>query len=260
MQSLKQTLGSHLDPKRYVVDATFSYLCASSPSCPATCTISNGALQLASQILNGTNAGGKVILVGYSMGGLIARDMIVNNYGGVMTSRTITALLTLGTPNLGYPYGSLDTSIIGTLFTGTCPVLSQQMASDFRMQQSTKAVVLSPYLSGLTNQWSSVGSSGSIYWLAVSGGYCKNPIRTLDLTGTLGCPQYNAISDGVVCDQSARYVLDGPNTPTQTWYGDAYAHAQEVIMCGFFDSAPLLYNPMAGDSLSQELIAVINQH
>jgi uncharacterized protein (TIGR03437 family) len=261
MQSLKQTLTSSLDPKKYIVDATFSYVCASNASCPATCTISNGAVQLATQILNSTTAGSRVVLVGYSMGGLIARDMIANNYSGVTTSRTIAALLTLGTPNLGYPYGSLDTSTLGTLFTGTCPVLSQQMASDFRAQQSTRTVALSPYLSGLTNQWSSLApTSGSPYWLAVSGGYCKNPIRTLDLTGTLGCPDYNTTSDGVVCDQSARYVLNGPNTPTQTWYGDAYAHAAEVIMCGFFDSAPLLFNPLPGDALSQELIGVISQH
>jgi triacylglycerol esterase/lipase EstA (alpha/beta hydrolase family) len=260
MQSLKQTLASSLDPKKYIVDATFSYVCASSVSCPATCTISNGALQLATQILNSTTAGSRVILVGYSMGGLIARDMIANNYSGVTTSRKITALLTLGTPNLGYPYGSLDTSTLGTLFTGTCPVLSLQMASDFRAQQSTRTVVLWPYLSSLTNQWSSLAPAGGPYWLAVSGGYCKNPIRTLDLTGTLGCPDYNMTSDGVVCDQSARYVLNGPNTPTQMWYGDAYAHAAEVIMCGFFDSAPLLFNPLPGDALSQELIGVISQH
>jgi uncharacterized protein (TIGR03437 family) len=261
MQSLRQTLVSSLDTQKYVVDATFSYVCASSSSCPASCSISNGAVQLANQILNSTSAGSRVILVGYSMGGLIARDMMANNYGGVTTSRKITALLTLGTPNLGYPYGSLDTSALGTLFTGTCPFLTQQMASDFRAQESTMTVLLSTYLSGLTNEWSSLApASLSPYWLAISGGYCKNPIRTLDLTGTLGCPDYNQTSDGVVCDQSARYVLNGPNTPTQTWYGDAYAHASEVIMCGFFDSAPLLYDPLPGDVLSQQLISAISQH
>jgi fibronectin type 3 domain-containing protein len=261
MQSLKTTLGNALDGHKYIIDARFSYVCASSPSCPASCTISNGAIQLASQILNSTTSGSRIILVGYSMGGLIARDMIANNYSGITTSRKIAALVTLGTPNLGYPYGSLDSSLIGTIFSGTCPLLSQQMMSDFRSQQSSNTVILSPYLSGLTTKWNSVSfNSISGYWLAISGGYCKNPIRTGDLTGTLGCPDSNKISDGVVCDQSARYVLNGANTPTQTWYGDAYAHAAEVILCGFFDSAPLLFNPMAGDILSQELVSVISQH
>jgi hypothetical protein len=99
----------------------------------------------------------------------------------------------------------------------------------------------------------------------MSGGYCKQPLRTGDLTGSLGCPDYNAVSDGVVCDQSAHYNFSGSNTPNQTWYGDPYAHAAQVIMCATgltFSSgnAPLLFDPYPGDQLSQTLWNTIKAH
>jgi uncharacterized protein (TIGR03437 family) len=267
MQSLKATLESNLDNKRYVVNATFDYsYCDANPSCTAPCGISDGANLLASTVLSNTSPGSNVIVIGFSMGGLMARDMIAHNYGGVVTSRKITALLTLGTPNLGYPYGSLDSSFIGSALSGTCPILSQQMYSDFRSQQSSRSVILSSYLSGLASAWNGVSSASySGYWLAISGGYCKQPIRTGDLTNSLGCPDYNVVSDGVVCDQSARYNLNGSNTPTQTWYGDPYAHAGRVIMCAMgltFSSgnAPQLYDPPTGDALSQTLWNAIKAH
>jgi pimeloyl-ACP methyl ester carboxylesterase len=267
MLPLKQTLESNLDNKRYAVNATFEYgYCAASPSCNALCSISDGAYVLASTILSATSPGGNVIIIGYSMGGLMARDMVAHNYGGITTSRKITALLTLGTPNLGYPYGSLDASSIGSALSGTCPLLSQQMYSDFRSQQSSRSVVLSKYLSDLINIWNDVSASSySGYWLAISGGYCKQPLRTGDLTMSLGCPDYNVVSDGVVCDQSGRYNFSGFNTPNQTWYGDPYAHATKVIMCAMgltFSSgnAPLLFDPYPGDPLSQTLWNAIKAH
>jgi uncharacterized protein (TIGR03437 family) len=263
MQGLKATLESNLDNRRYVVNATFDYsYCDANSSCTAPCSISDGANLLASTVLSNTSPGSNIIVIGFSMGGLMARDMVAHNYGGVVTSRKITALLTLGTPNLGYPYGSLDSSFLGSWISGTCPILSQQMYSDFRSQQSSRSVILSYYLSGLTSAWNSVASTSySGYWLAISGGYCKQPIRTGDLTNSLGCPDYNVVSDGVMCDQSARYIFNGSNTPTQTWYGDPYAHAAEVIMCGFSSgNAPLLYDPPTGDALSQTLWNAIKAH
>jgi uncharacterized protein (TIGR03437 family) len=263
MQSLKATLESNLDSKRYLVNATFDYsYCDASPSCTAPCSISDGANLLASVVLSNTAPGSNVILIGFSMGGLMARDMIAHNYSGVVSTRKITALVTLGTPNLGYPYGSLDSSPIGSLISGTCPILAQQMYSDFRSQQSSKGVVLSTYLSGLASVWNGVSSSTySGYWLAISGGYCKQPIRTGDLTASLGCPDYNVVSDGVVCDQSARYNVTGTNTPSQAWYGDPYAHTPNPILCGFSSgNAPLLYDPPKGDALSQTLWSAIQAH
>jgi hypothetical protein len=152
MQSLKAKLEANLDSKRYVVNATFDYsYCDANPSCAAHCSISDGASALASTILSNTLPGNNVIIIGFSMGGLMARDLIAHNYANVVTTRKITALLTLGTPNLGYPYGSLDSSFIGSWISGTCPILAQQMYSDFRSQQSSHSVFLSPYLSGLAS-------------------------------------------------------------------------------------------------------------
>jgi uncharacterized protein (TIGR03437 family) len=265
MQSLKTTLlhQGGLDQSRFVVDATFDYSsCAANAFCSSSCTISNGGNLLATKILADTVPGSNIIIVGYSLGGLIARDMLVNNYQGITTARHVRALLTLGTPNLGYPYGSLDAlGVLGGAALGfeVCPALMQQMASDFRAQQASRTVVLSPYLSTLVNQWNGINFPASVgFWLAISGGYCKNPIRTGDLTHSVGCPDYNPISDGVVCDQSARSVLNASNGPTQTWYGDAYAHTNVAILCGFTDNAPQLDAPMAGDTLSQQLWSTIN--
>jgi triacylglycerol esterase/lipase EstA (alpha/beta hydrolase family) len=261
MQSLKQTLESGLDSKRYVVDATYDYSdCAANPSCSSSCSISDGAARLASTILSRTSPGANIIIIGYSMGGLIARDMLANNYQSVATNRKIAALVTLGTPNLGYPYGSLDSSI-GPFVNSSCPILSKQMASDFRSQQATRTVNLSTYLLDLTNRWSGINFTSRVgYWMAASGGYCKDPYRTLDLTQTLGCPDYNKVSDGVVCDQSARYVFSGANNSSQTWY-DSYAHASGVIMCGFSSNgAPLLFDPVFNDSLSQMLWNTVSAH
>lgn len=265
MLSLKGTLLSPggIDKSRFVVNATYDYSsCAANTFCSSSCTISNGGNLLATTILANTVPGSNIIIVGYSLGGLIARDMLVNNYQGVTTSRHVKALLTLGTPNLGYPYGSLDSlGLLGAAALGfeICPALMQQMASDFRAQQSTRTVLLSPYLSTLVNQWGNINFNSSVgNWLAISGGYCKSPIRTGDLTNSVGCPDYNPVSDGVVCDQSARNVLNASNGPTQTAYFDGYAHTNVAILCGFTDNAPQLDSPMAGDVLSQQLWSTIN--
>ena len=205
MQNLKAALlaPGGLDKSRFVVDATYDYSsCAANAFCSSSCTISNGGNLLATKILADTVPGSNIIIVGYSLGGLIARDMLVNNYQGATTARHVRALLTLGTPNLGYPYGSLDAlGVLGGAALGfeVCPALMQQMASDFRAQQASRTVVLSPYLSTLVNQWNGISFSASVgSWLAISGGYCKNPIRTGDLTDSVGCPDYNPTSDGVV--------------------------------------------------------------
>lgn len=272
MQPLHDTLlaPGGIDRSRFVVDANYDYgSCAANTFCPSSCTISNGGNLLATQILADTVPGSNIIIVGYSLGGLIARDMLANNYQGVTQTRHVKGLITLGTPNLGYPYGSLDSlGVLGAALTGfeICPILMQQMASDFRAQEASKLVNLSPlapsvvYLPLLVNQWSSLNFSLNVgSWLAISGGYCKNPIRTGDLTNSVGCPDYNPVSDGVVCDQSARNVLNAPNGTTNTAYFDGYAHTSVAILCGFTTgSAPQLGDPVAGDPLSQQLWSAIN--
>src|SRR5437588_221209 len=80
---------------------------------------------------------GHILLVGYSMGGLLARDLILNNRNQVLNTHPVDALVTLGTPNVGYPYEAIDDLPM-------CKTLAREMASDWRSQQSTNLVVESP--------------------------------------------------------------------------------------------------------------------
>jgi hypothetical protein len=75
--SLIGSLG--VDPKRFNVDAGFYYKgCADVDFCPSNCSISGGAQTLAQYIIS-AKPPGDIVLVGFSMGGLIARDMMANN-------------------------------------------------------------------------------------------------------------------------------------------------------------------------------------
>jgi uncharacterized protein (TIGR03437 family) len=68
-----------LDATRFKIDSTFNWRrCAGRMligPCPLDCSIEEGATELANYILNSVPSGQHVILVGYSMGGLLARDM-----------------------------------------------------------------------------------------------------------------------------------------------------------------------------------------
>src|ERR1019366_4303874 len=188
MQGLFGSLtgSSGIDLTRFRVDAGFDFSeCANTNFCSSNCTISSGAQKLAQYIAN-ANPPGDIVLVGFSMGGLIARDMVANNRL-ILNGRKVAALITLGTPNLGYPYTFLDTAV-------SCTQLVQQMDGNWRSQQASNSVVLSPYLLSLTNQWpsSSYPGSGGL-WLAASGRSCSNAIRTIN--STTGCRDRNPFSD-----------------------------------------------------------------
>ena len=103
------------------------------------------------------------------MGGLIARDIISNQFYR-QTAPTVVGLITLGTPNLGYPYDPVDTSYF-------CPALVQGM--DGGWYASTQAEFLSTYLQSLISSQafkSTIGSNGA-YWMAAAGQYCSNTTR-----------------------------------------------------------------------------------
>ena len=235
--------------------------CADTNFCSSNCSIPLGAKKLARHIID-ANPPGDIVLIGFSMGGLIARDMMVNNWYGVLTGRRVAALITLGTPNLGYPYTGIDTLV-------TCTPLVQAMDGNWRSQQGKNVVVLSPYLLPLANQWSSAGYPGSGgTWMAASGRSCSNQLRILD--STTGCRDLNRYSDGVVCDDSASYNFNtssgtGPN-PALRWQdpGYIYAHTSSrasLILCpGSGDPIlnPLLSDPPAWDSLFKAIKGVIN--
>jgi pimeloyl-ACP methyl ester carboxylesterase len=258
------TSSSGIDLARFRVDGGFDYSeCANTDFCnDDTCSISAGAQKLAQYVAN-ANPPGNIILIGFSMGGLIARDLMANGRL-VLNGRKISALITLGTPNLGYPYTSADTLAF-------CTPLVQEMNGNWRSQQSTNTVVLSPYLLSLTNQWPSASypeSSG--YWLAASGRSCSNPIRRLD--STTGCRDKNPYSDGVVCDDSATYSVSTPSgtAPTLYWQdpGQIYVHSNfgwgigtAFVLCGNSGNPavnPPLSNPPSFGPLFAALKGFIN--
>src|SRR5205814_7931696 len=128
--------------------------------------ISGGAQRLAQYIVN-ANPPGDIVLIGFSMGGLIARDMIVNNRIA-LNGRKIH-LVTIGTPNLGYPYLISDNLLF-------CSALVSAMDGNWRAKPGS--VVLLDYLLAFTNQWSGDGFPGIGWiWLAASALACNVPTR-----------------------------------------------------------------------------------
>jgi pimeloyl-ACP methyl ester carboxylesterase len=257
-----------INTHRFVVDATFEYSnCPPSPQC--SCTIQDGGRRLAEHIIN-YDPDGDVVLVGYSMGGLIARDMIVNNYAGVLRDdRRVAALITLGTPNLGYPYMSIDNN-------AKCPSLLHQMEGDFRTpasgvrvdffdQQRQRVAGISPYLWSLNTNWPSAQFLPGV-WSAIAGTFCSAPVRN---ASNNGCSDAHPDNDGVVCEQSATYSTDVGGAlnallagPTRRLADPFSAHTDNwrswFVFCGNVQSLPPLFNPEVGLAVLAEIVTVIN--
>jgi hypothetical protein len=252
------------------VDANFDFSnCADDNSCNSNCTISAGAQRL-SQYISNAKPSGEIMLIGYSLGGLIARDMIAYNRLG--NRPKVVALITLGTPNAGYPF-------VGGLLGDdwfACDTLVREMNGDWRSQQGTNTVILSPYLLALTNQWTSTLFPGeSAAWLVAAGRSCSNPKRPTSSTSSTGCRDISPFSDGVVCYDSAAFNLNVPPeaSPNLFWNDPEgiYVHASGGIG-GFFgvtvlcptsqDSPnnPPLYDPPVNGSLFQALRTLINAY
>ncbi len=241
-----------VDTARFKVDYSFSYSdCAQTVICSSSrCTIPEIAKRLADYI-NRQNPQGDIIVIGYSLGGLVARDMMFNNYSNVFANRHVAALLTLGTPNAGYPYNPVDD-------IAACSTLLQQMAGDFR--QSSTSVTMSEYLFNLTTRWGSSSFPGKPrVWFAASGTSCSVAER---LIGKAGCPDSNPKSDGVVCDQSARFIINAGNRPTLDLPYDNYAHSDNrlsfIVLCAPASNTHLLWNPPADGALVSKMKEVIN--
>ncbi len=248
-----------VDRARFNVDANFDYSgCGNNVSCDSTlCTIPNIARRLALYI-NRAESQGEIILIGYSLGGLVAREMILNNYSGVITNRRVAALITLGTPNAGYPYDPIDTS-------QKCGTLVQQMSSDFIAHENdTRGVIVSSYLNSLIVPWGFTSFLGMPrIWLAAAGRCCDSARRTGTFGTGNGCPTYNIFNDGVVCEQSASYYLSGGNLPSLRWRdpGRDYSHTGDLwtwTVLGAKAFTIALSNPTGNGLLVQEIRTLIN--
>jgi hypothetical protein len=220
--------------------------------------------------------------VGYSLGGLIARDMLVNNYSvnghSVRGSHLIRGLITLGTPNEGYAYLPTDESLL-------CKYLLRDMKGYWNAVTNTYAQgSLSPFLSSLNQRWGPTSYGG--YWFAAAGTNCASPFRVgpppslvLQDIGCLHGPsdslgRYTVPNnDAVVCRDSA---VDSANSstppagaPTYTEYPN-YVHTKAwgfgtffVMGCTSFSSSTLeLFNPPVDpqdpNHLLQKIVSQIN--
>jgi pimeloyl-ACP methyl ester carboxylesterase len=255
MNALRATLTgpSGLDPNRYTVDAGFDFSdCTQRANCAATCTHSNGAQRLAQYIVN-RNPLGDVVLVGYSLGGLIARDLIANNWSNVL-GRYRIRMVTLGSPLLGYPNTSFDS-------LASCGVLLAEMSGNWRAT-TPPVPQLSGYLNDIVTRWRNGNFPGAGTWLAASGRFCATGVR-----GTTGCRDANLRNDGVVCDDSAAYNITttAGTAPSRRWQDPStiYAHTASVfggLIFGCTASAanPVLSNPAPGPLLNEVLAAIQN--
>ena len=285
-----------LDLTRFRVDAGFSFgECAANTSCTTTCannqfcssttpklqipcSISAGAQSLVNYISN-RNRPGPILLVGYSMGGLISRDMISNNFYGAPIP-TVAGLITLDTPHLGYPYNPTDELV-------QCGILVEQMCGGWTPQNALAGCpgqpanqtgeILSTYLTGLVGSpfFRSTLTSNGAYWMATAGQYCGSYMRTLSTP--IGCLASSPRSDCVVCKDSELYNISSlwnDITPIAPWtdtlqiyvHSNNYAGFGTALLFGPANPIGLLpgpisleiYNPPPSGSLFPALVNQIN--
>jgi hypothetical protein len=291
---LAATDGSGLDPKRFLVDTVgFSYArCAQGgpscnsgvlPSSPNYCSVANGGVSLAQYIaswkppgfVNQVGPPGGIVLAGYSMGGLMARDAISKNE----LPAPPVGLVTLGTPSLGYPF--LDSTHLPVNHTSVqCPQLVADMGGSWFTGTNNPApassyIPSSSFLATLNQNWSS--ASYGNYWMAAAGQACTSPTRTLN--SAIGCPVSATTSDCVVCYDSAAYqgTVSGQapgQAPSTPWVDNGgtngsaqYVHTLTGDGFGTFlvlGAAPAgsleIYQPTKFSSLFQTIVGVINAH
>jgi hypothetical protein len=286
-----------LNLSQFYVDAGFDFSeCAAQQSCgqvtetptlaaaagPLACSISGGGQKLADYVnfhsvsnpvqapyLPATGAA-SIVLVGYSMGGLIARDLLINGYTSayesVLSNYTVQGLVTLGTPNWGYPYLPVDASL-------RCPQIVADMAGSWNTLTGA-ANPLSPFLSSRDASPPWTASSYGGYWLAAAGRFCNNQTR-LNVSNPGGPPFTGCFeaspahsSDGVVCADSAEYSSASMGKPTAVFDdpNQNYSHTNStlglgtalVMGCVSSSANPQLFQPQPGDPLSTQLILAIN--
>jgi pimeloyl-ACP methyl ester carboxylesterase len=278
---------------QFFVDAGFDFSeCAANQSCsqvtetatlsaaagaPLACSISSGGQKLADYVnfhdatnpaqalyLPATGAS-SIVLVGYSMGGLIARDLLVNGYTatyeGVLSTHTIQGLVTLSSPSWGYAFLPIDTS-------ARCPQIVTDMAGAWNTLTGGPNP-LSPFLASRNASWAASSYGG--YWLAAAGRFCTSQARAPNT----GCLETGGSNDGVVCADSAEYSYSsnpGPTgKPTAVFDdpGQNYSHTDSVLGLGtaFVMGCPttpaqnLIFTPPPGPkSLFSKIVTVINQN
>jgi hypothetical protein len=227
-----------LDPTRFSVDASFTWRCASDRLCdPQRCAMTEGGRLLAEHIAATSPESARVVLIGYSLGGLLAREAIVS---GALGARRVEGLVTLGTPHLGYPRCDIDAAAF-------CSSIIQQIASALRPGF--------PEGAGITNlnaRWRQLENRPR--WLAISGMACRQAQRP-GFVCSNGCPNEAPYSDNLVCTRSAESVAEGVE-PTLRLSDTNYVHTKSfgalaafALMCGSRDSQDSLSEPAGASEL-----------
>lgn len=259
-----------VDLSRFVVNAGFDFseCAAAGPNCASTCSISTGGKKLATQYI--ANAPGDVVLVGYSMGGLIARDVLVNghrtDYASVLDTHNIRGLVTLGTPHWGYPMMDVDKGRL-------CPQLETDMAGSWNWL-TKEPNPLSPFLSTLNASWSPSSYGG--YWLAAAGRFCNFPARINPLNPAYppysGCLEPNGVysNDGVVCADSAQYSSASVGSPTELFDDSNHNYSHTDTLLGFGTALLMgcktsstngrLFDPRPNEDPFQQMVTLINKY
>jgi pimeloyl-ACP methyl ester carboxylesterase len=254
VENLTSNLRSALPPDRFTVDGGFTQDCANNPFCLPSCTVENGGRALAAYIARQAESSTDVILVGYSLGGLLARSAMVNNHDLVFSTRRVRGLVTLGTPNGGYPYCDRIDYFV------RCGYLAYDMASQLRLATPTFSQPLFTLYTAWNQASSFVGQPG--YWLAAGGTFCDQPLRypACDWNSvanqTNGCRDANPDNDGVVCEDSALHRFGTYHQPDDRWSSSSYAHSS-VILFNCNGQAFLLYDPPSTSLLFQRIVEAI---
>lgn len=242
----------------FMVDAGFKYACANDTFCKDTCTIGGGGDQFASYIEHTPDALGDVSVIGYSLGGLMARQGLVA-HPEIFATRTIDRFVTLGTPHLGYAYRFEDRA-------KRCTELAKEMFGDFLADSNDSSLIstrlqfadgqtmfLSPVLTELFAKWQRPVFQGKPRaWYTIAGTFCNDTYRT----GSLGGCPYNTSNDGVVCEASASMRVAADYEPTDRKAFNWMAHTSPQVgtwflYCSTPDGTQPLFDPArSGDVVS----------
>ena len=250
-----------IDPGRFVIDSGFDWSrCANNPECAEDCHPADGARALA-RYINGRDPQGQIVVIGYGLGGVLARDMMLNNYDGVATRRKVAALVTLGTPNAGYPYCPEDEET-------RCAPLVRDLASQLRLPGGGR-ILQSAYLEELNRRWSAGrnfrGRPGT--WLAIAGASCTGERSCKweeDDAEVQGCPVSGTDarrSDGEVCAWSALFQLRSGNAPNRRVTDANYSQTGVPggpVLCEE-GAANSLANPPADGTVVRAIRDVLNR-
>jgi pimeloyl-ACP methyl ester carboxylesterase len=263
VRALTSRLRTDLPAEAYDVDGGFDYSdCAKDRNCPGDCSMPEIARRLNNYIKN-SRPSDRVILIGYSLGGLVARHMLFE-FSRSFADIEIDGLITLGTPNLGYPFARID-------LEHRCRSLLMSMASFYYQREADseanhlayQSPAMSPYLAWLNYGWAHASfRSRPKRWLAIAGAYCSSPTRVL---GENGCKD-NDRSDGVVCRSSALADFEAFNDDRsieRTEFDD-FAHSDPPLWkallfpCGS-DQAPTgyLFDPERDSGVFRRMLLFI---